>query len=94
MFNIKTIWKNKWHILKGFWHSIFKTRYIESVAADRLEICATCPDLDEQGVKCMMPGTHPCCGKCGCSLAMKVRDLSSGCGNLDNPKWDPIKTEN
>jgi len=90
---IQTIWKNKLHILKGVWNNIFKKQYIERISAERLEICAYCPDIDLDGTKCMMPGTQPCCGKCGCSLALKTRDLSSGCGDIENPRWNPVKTE-
>ena len=38
----------------------------------------------------MAPGTQPCCSDCGCSLAFKVRSLSSDC-----PKayWDAVATE-
>lgn len=90
---ITKIWKNKWHIIQGVWNSIFRTKYIEKIAADRMEICMHCPDLDLEGKKCMMPGTAPCCGKCGCSLEYKTRDLTSGCGNLDAPRWHSVETE-
>jgi hypothetical protein len=86
---IKTIWKNKLHILRGFWNKVFKTDPIEEMASIRLLICLDCPDIDMIGKKCMLPGTHPCCGKCGCSLAMKLRDPSSGCGNEEKPRWNP-----
>jgi len=90
---IQIIWKNKLHILKGVWNNIFKKQYIERISAERLEICAYCPDIDLDGTKCMMPGTNPCCGKCGCSLALKTRDLTSSCGDLENPRWHAVKTE-
>ena len=91
---IITVWKNKVHILKGFWNNIFRNNYIERVSAERLAICAYCPDIDLDGKKCMMPGTNPCCGKCGCSLALKTRDLSSGCGDLETPRWHPVESRN
>lgn len=91
MKKIKIIWKNKWHIIQGMWYNVFKKAYIEKIAAERLEICAYCPDIDLDGVKCMMPGTQPCCGKCGCSLDYKVRDLTSSCGNEENPLWKAIE---
>ena len=37
-----------------------------------------------------MPGTQPCCGLCGCSLAFKTRSLSSKC---DIGKWIAEVTE-
>ena len=37
-----------------------------------------------------MPGTQPCCGECGCSLALKIRSLSSGC---PISKWDAMLTD-
>ena len=88
---ITTVWKNKWHILSGVWNTIYKKRHIERVSADRLAICAFCPEIDLEGKKCMMPGTQPCCGKCGCSLALKTRDLSSSCGDLETPRWHAIQ---
>lgn len=90
---IQIIWKNKMHILKGIWNRLFKTRYVEKISAERLEICAYCPHIDLEGSKCMMPGTQPCCGKCGCSLGLKTRDLTSGCGDSENPRWHPVETE-
>ena len=90
---IQIIWKNKLHIFKGMWNTIFKKQYIERISAERLEICAYCPEIDLDGTKCMMPGTNPCCGKCGCSLALKTRDLTSSCGDLENPRWHAVKTE-
>lgn len=88
---ITTIWTNKWHILIGTWNTIFKSDPIEKLAVDRLEICASCPDIDLEGSKCMMPGTNPCCGKCGCSLALKLRDPSSSCGNEEAPLWKAVE---
>ena len=43
-----------------------------------------------KGDDCLAPGTQPCCADCGCSLAFKVRSLSSEC-----PKgfWDAVVTE-
>ena len=45
---------------------------------------------EHKGDDCLAPGTQPCCGDCGCSLAFKVRSLSSDC-----PKgfWDALTTE-
>jgi hypothetical protein len=38
----------------------------------------------------MVPGTQPCCSKCGCSLSLKLRSLSSEC---PVGKWDAYFTE-
>lgn len=91
MINLKILWKNKWHIIQGVKNKLFKKAHIERIAAERSSICAACPELDEKGIKCMMPGTQPCCGKCGCSLAFKLRDLTSECGDEKNPKWFAVK---
>ena len=32
-----------------------------------------------EGTNCAAPGTQPCCSDCGCSLAFKLRSLSSSC---------------
>jgi hypothetical protein len=37
-----------------------------------------------------MPGTQPCCGICGCSLAFLQRSLSSSC---EAGKWKAVLTE-
>ena len=89
--SIKTIWKNKWHILKGIKNFFFKKDSIEKIAADRAEICGACPKIDLTGEKCMMPGTQPCCGICGCSLELKLRDLTSQCADDNNPLWLAVK---
>jgi hypothetical protein len=46
--------------------------------------------FDAKGTDCLAPGTQPCCSDCGCSLAFKVRSLSSEC-----PKgyWFALTTE-
>ena len=90
---LKQVWKNRKHILEGLKNNIFKQEHIEKIAEERFKICVTCPDLDSRGSKCLVPGTGPCCGICGCSLGLKLRDLSSGCGNEDHPRWEPILTE-
>ena len=64
---------------------------IEKVHDKRLKICKSCPDLDNTGLKCMVPGTHPCCGVCGCSLALKLRSMDSSCPHPDGPKWKEEK---
>lgn len=44
--------------------------------------------LDTVGAKCMVPGSQPCCGECGCSLSLKLRSLESSCPYPGAPKWD------
>lgn len=87
------IWKNKGKILEGIKNKIFTTDHIQEIADERMSICRKCPHYDMTGDKCAVPLTQPCCGKCGCSLGIKVYSLSSGCGDEENPRWDPILTE-
>jgi hypothetical protein len=56
-----------------------------------MKICSTCPELDPQGSKCVITGTQPCCGVCGCSLGMKLRSMDSECPHPDGPKWKAVK---
>lgn len=84
MSRIKTLWNNKWKIMEGVMNDIFKKEHVELIAAKRLDICKTCDELDTTGKTCMVPGTQPCCGLCGCSLEFKTRSLSSKC---DMGKW-------
>lgn len=79
MSRIKEIWKNRKLIFEGVWNTIFRKRYIEKIANERLAICFDCEGLDEEGSDCAVPGTQPCCKACGCSLAYKTRSLSSSC---------------
>ena len=88
--NLKTIWKNKALIWEGFKNKIFKKDPIEVIYNKRKKICDACSFKDSSGVSCMVPGTHPCCSACGCSLSMKLRSLDSECAHPDGPKW---KTE-
>lgn len=83
------IWKNKYKILEGLKNKLFKKQDVEDVAEFRMNICRGCEHLDTEGSNCTVPGTQPCCGKCGCSLSLKTRSLSLSCP-LDNPKWDAI----
>lgn len=90
---LKEAWKNRKLIFQGIWYSIFKSKYIEKVVAERKAICEACPFIDRIGTECFAPGTQPCCGKCGCSLAFKQRSLSSSCGDNINPRWNAVMTE-
>ena len=87
------IWKNKGKIFEGVKNSVFKKEHIEEIARERLKICEDCVHMDTEGSKCEVPGTQPCCGKCGCSLKFKVRSLASGCGDEDYPRWNPVLSE-
>ena len=82
--------KNTTQILEGIKNSVFKKEHIEAEAALRWSICKECPIVDLKGDKCLVPGTQPCCGDCGCSLGLKTRSLSSACP-LD--KWKAIMDE-
>ena len=82
--------KNTTQILEGIKNSVFKKEHIEAEAALRWSICKECPIVDLKGDKCLVPGTQPCCGDCGCSLGLKTRSLSSSCP-LD--KWKAIMDE-
>ena len=62
---MRKLWKNKWKILEGLKNRIFKKQYVEKIYQERLLICTICPHLDEEGDKCYVPGTAPCCSKCG-----------------------------
>lgn len=90
--DLKTIWKNKMQILEGVKNTIFKKDHIEFIASERMKICEACPLIDKEGSKCLVPGTAPCCGACGCKLAFKTRSLSSECAHPDKPKWEAILT--
>lgn len=87
---IKNIWKNKWLILEGIFNYYFTRKKIKRVAMWRIEICESCPLIDIKGSKCEMPGTQPCCGDCGCSLAYKTHSMSSAC---PRGRWFAIMSE-
>lgn len=90
---LKIIWKNRKEIIQGIKNSWFKHASIERIAFDRLEICHSCPKLDLKGEHCLVPGTQPCCGICGCKLTFKTRSLSSECPHPDGPKWKATMTQ-
>ncbi len=66
-------------IMEGVKNKIFKNEDVEEIAKARWMDCAVCPHLDTEGNKCAVKATKPCCGKCGCSMALKIRALSSSC---------------
>lgn len=73
------IWKEKGQIFEGIANSIFRTEHIDEISEERLKICRTCDGFDTIGTGCAVRGTQPCCNKCGCSLKLKTRALSSRC---------------
>tara|TARA_R100000951_G_scaffold73043_3_gene61483 strand:+ start:2073 stop:2411 length:339 start_codon:yes stop_codon:yes gene_type:complete len=73
------IFKNADKIADGIKNNIFKKEHVEAVATDRFQVCIKCSLFDSKGDDCLAPGTQPCCSDCGCSLAFKVRSLSSEC---------------
>ncbi len=91
--SLKKIWDNKNKILEGLKNKMFKSEIVETIAAERMSICNDCPFINRSGDLCIMIGTQPCCGKCGCSLSLKTRSLSSGCGDEENPRWNAVLTE-
>ncbi len=84
------VFKNADKIAEGIKNNIFKKEHIEAIADERFQICLNCILFDAGGDKCMAPGTQPCCSDCGCSLAFKVRSLSSDC---PKGKWHAITSE-
>lgn len=90
MMNAKKIWDNRNKILEGIKNSIFRSDAVEAIAEERNKICEKCEFFDSKGDTCLVPGTQPCCGSCGCSLKLKQRSLSSGC---DEGYWDPVLTD-
>jgi len=82
--------KNIDQIYDGIKNDIFKTEYVEKIAASRIKICESCKEFDTKGNKCMAPGTQPCCSLCGCSMKWKSRSMSSEC---PAGKWEALLTE-
>lgn len=89
--NIKEIWNNRSKIVEGFKNNLIKDEHIEEIAKKRLEICVQCNAYDIKGTSCAVPLTSPCCGICGCSLALKTRSLTSECSH-ENKKWGALLT--
>lgn len=90
MKDVIRIWKEKGKILEGIRNNIFKKADVEHIAAERIATCEACPHMDTTGDKCVVPGTGPCCGLCGCSLSLKTRALSASC---DDKRWDAVLSE-
>jgi hypothetical protein len=89
---LKEIWKNRKQIAEGIKNNIFRQDHVEAIAEERMKSCKTCAFLDKEGNDCDVPGTQPCCGICGCSLALKLRSLSTSCPD-NKPKWFALVTE-
>lgn len=79
MANPIRIWKNRGLIMEGIKNNMFKTAHVENIAFYRNEICKNCEFVNNDGSKCALPGTQPCCSECGCSLKLKTRSLASEC---------------
>jgi hypothetical protein len=88
--NLIEIWKAKGLIFEGIKNKIFKQEHIEEIAEMRMKICEGCEFLGTTSKSCVMPGTAPCCSKCGCSLTLKTKSLSADC---PAGKWATILTE-
>ena len=88
--NLIEIWKHRGQILEGIKNSVFKNEHVEEIAKQRDAICQSCLLIDREGSKCVMPGTQPCCGVCGCSLQFLQRSLSSKC---EMDKWSAVLSE-
>jgi hypothetical protein len=84
------IWKARNQILEGIKNRIFTKEHIEEIAKNRLVICNDCDFIGKSNIACIVPGTAPCCSKCGCCLELKTRSLSSDC---PEGKWNAIMTE-
>jgi|TARA_R110000744_G_scaffold76347_6_gene151257 hypothetical protein len=82
--------KNLDQIAEGIKNNMFKKEHIEAVVTERWKVCIHCSLFDAKGDDCLAPGTQPCCSDCGCSLAFKMRSLSSEC-----PKgyWQSLVSE-
>ena len=74
-------------IYEGIKNKTFKKDHIEAVAEYRWNYCYKCDQLDKRGTDCVVAKTQPCCKDCGCSLAIKIRSLSTEC---PLKKWGPI----
>lgn len=93
MDRVKRIWANRKKIIEGIKNKAMKDAFVEEIYKKRMAICKTCEHFDEAGTECVMPGTQPCCGACGCSLGWKARSLASWCGDETNIRWHAALTE-
>ena len=77
-------------IAEGIKNNIFKKEDVEMVAKLRWQNCKICKHIDQKGDSCTAIGTQPCCAECGCSLAWKMRSLSSEC---PIGRWKAVMSE-
>lgn len=89
---IQRVWKNKFKILEGLKNALIYRPEVEAVAYNRMQSCLTCDLIDHEGKSCIMPGTQPCCGVCGCKLYLKTRSMSSFCEHPNGSKWPALMT--
>lgn len=87
------IWKSRKQIWEGIKNTWIRHPKIERIAYDRLAICEDCDLIDRKGSKCVLPGSQPCCGECGCKLTLKARSLSSECPHPKGAKWKALMTD-
>lgn len=73
--------------MEGIRNNIFKKEHVEQLASERYQICSACDRIDLEGDHCLVKGTAPCCGNCGCNLTLKIRSLASEC---PEGKWESI----
>ena len=85
--------KTMGQIAEGLKNSVWKKENVEEIANARMKICEECVHIDREGSSCMVPGTQPCCGKCGCKLSLKVRCLSCGCADEAYERWPAVMTQ-
>lgn len=57
-------------IISGWKNYMFKSESVEKVAKERLKICVSCIELNNETNRCK---------KCGCPISAKVRSLKSKC---------------
>jgi hypothetical protein len=91
MKNFRQTLKTISDIADGVINTVIKTEYTEMIAEERQKICMSCDDFDGEGAKCIVPGTQPCCGLCGCALSLKTRAMDTSC---PAGKWGPVNKEN
>ena len=81
-------------IWEGFRNTIFRTKEIERLAAERKKVCDACPH-GMNGVKCKPRVRHmdeqlgvkiESVGGCGCLLSMLQRSPGKGCPKKKFPK--------
>lgn len=61
-------------IILGIYRTIFKSnkQKLQEDFNKKMAICNMCEYIDRDGKLCLIYGTEPCCGVCGCSLTLKI----------------------